>query len=305
MAWKLKNYPKTQRITKKLAKEWAELEPVGVDRPLSETRLQVYRKMLAEGGFRPVNWAKVYINELGAWYRVNGKHTSNLFMGADPPDGTELYAVIEEYECDTVEEAANLYATFDSRVQSRNSTDINRQFASVIPELKDFDTKLINLLVSSLAFDPSNPGGGGGQGRTVAEKAEALFDNVPKCLWVVETLGKRTVSGPADKFSYLWRVPVVAAMMRTWDKNRAEATTFWQAVRDETGAKPELPDRKLAKWLSSMRLQGASGASGLPRRFKTLPREFYVKCITAWNAWRAGEKTELKYYAGAKVPTPK
>lgn len=299
MGWQLKTNPKTVRITKKLAAEWADMEAVGTDRPLSESRLAVYRKMLAEGAFRPVAWAKVYIKELGGWYRVNGKHTSTLFSTADTPDGLEVYAVIEEYECETVQEAVDLYATFDSKVQSRNSTDINRQFASVIPELKGMEVKTVNLLVGALNYTPASDSAS----RTVAEKAEQLFDNVPKCVWLVDVLGSRG-KGQAVGFNPLWRVPVAAAMFKTYDKSQKAATDFWMAVRDETGAKPDLPDRKLAKWLNSMRLVTGS-YHGTPQRFRTLPREFYVKCITAWNAWRAGEKTELKYFAGAKLPVPR
>ncbi len=301
MSWHLRGNPKTVRITKKMAAEWAEMEAVGVDRPLSESRLAAYRKMLSVGGFRPVAWAKVWINEFGAWYRVNGKHTSTLFSTADPPAGMEVYAVVEEYECDTVQDAVDLYATFDSKTQTRSAADINRQFASVIPELKGYDSRTVSLLVGAMNFEPSTTS----TGRTIAEKAERLFDNIPRSVWALETIGNRGhLQNRSGAFNHLFRVPVVAAMFRTYDKSQKSADEFWPAVRDETGAKPDLPDRRLAKWLSSMRITG-SGAKDMPQRFRTLPREFYAKCITAWNAWRAGEKSELKYFAGAKLPVPR
>jgi len=42
-----------------------------------------------------------------------------------------------------------------------------------------------------------------------------------------------------------------------------------------------------------------------PRRIKKvriLPREFYVRSIKAWNAWRKKETTDLKYFPDAKIP---
>jgi hypothetical protein len=89
-------------------------------------------------------------------------------------------------------------------------------------------------------------------------------------------------------------------MMGTWLKNRAKAAEFWAAVRDETGASPSLPDRKLARYLLTVGVDTGGGA----RRVKTASsREVHVKCIHAWNAWRAGETTNLNYYPDAKTPS--
>lgn len=304
MGWELVGHPKTVKITKKLAADWAAMEPVGADRPLSEIRLQVYAKMLKEGGFRPVSWAKVHVEETGETYRVNGKHTSTLFSTADPPEGVQLYAVLEEYRADTSLDASALYATFDSKTQTRTVTDINRQFASVIPELAGYDTVTINLMVGSLNYNIMETNQG--NKKTTAAKAEALFENVERIQWVLGIIGHRTGKGRGlgITFNPLWRVPVVAAMLKTYDKAKGSATEFWTAVRDETGSSPDKPDRRLAKWLGAFRLVGGKSDRGVVRYY-TQPREFYVRCITAWNAWRGGEKTELKYFPAAKVPVAK
>jgi hypothetical protein len=31
-------------------------------------------------------------------------------------------------------------------------------------------------------------------------------------------------------------------------------------------------------------------------------REFYVKCLHAWNAWRRGEETSMPYYPDKPAP---
>ena len=90
---------------------------------------------------------------------------------------------------------------------------------------------------------------------------------------------------------------VVAAMFGCWKKAKGAATEFWVAVRDETGSKPDCPDRKLSRFLLTTNVQRS-----MTERKIVGQREMYVKCIHAWNAWRRKESTSLNYYANAKVP---
>lgn len=307
MGWELTGKPLTTRVTHKLAKEFAELEAAHTDRPLSERRLNVYRRVLDEGGFRPVTWARAWCVETEQWYRVNGKHTSTLFASVDAAKLADVYAVVEMYRCDTLEDVAKLYATFDSQTQTRNAGDVNRSFAAVIPELKDFDVRTVNLFVGALNYArfPAACGGGGGPTRdgslpgaptTAAERAEILFDCVDECLWLHGLLGDM------GRHRHLCRIPVAAAAVGCWRKAKKDAGEFWAAVRDETGERPDLPDRKLARWLLQHHVKHGVGAASGPARYRVLPREFYVRCVHAWNAWRRKEKTELRYFPAAKIP---
>ncbi len=60
MSYRLVGHPKTQPMSRKLALQFAEMEPALQDRPLSEARMRVYEKIAREGGFRPVQWASAY-----------------------------------------------------------------------------------------------------------------------------------------------------------------------------------------------------------------------------------------------------
>lgn len=291
--WRVLQKPVTTLVTKKLAKEFAEMTPAPHDRPLSERRLMVYQRMLAEGGFRPVAWAKCYCKETNDTYRVNGKHTSTMLSGLEKIP--EFYAVIESYEADTLEDVARLYATFDSKTQSRTANDIYLSFAATIPELSDVSSRLINLSVIGIAFsnDPerSTP-------ESPAERAERLLDNAEFVIWLD---GLASGGESTRDFANLARGPVVGAMYSSWSKSKKDATAFWQAVRDETGDSPSLPDRRLAKWLSTMSVAYGNGTSARASR-KASPREFYVRSLHAWNAWRKDQTTELRYYPEAKIP---
>jgi hypothetical protein len=298
MAWRVKSSPKAAKVTAKMAKEWAEMDTVQMDRTLSERRLGVYRRLLMRGEFRPVTWAKVWCKETGQEYRVNGKHTSTLLASVDLKTVPDQQVIIETYEADSLEDVARLYSTFDSRQQTRTVGDINRSFASTIPELADLNDVQINLAVSALAFNlwPTTEGGWAGKGKTAAERAELMFDNVDSILWINSLIQKN------PDCRHMWRVPVAAAMIGTYLKNKQGATQFWTAVRDETGANPDLPDRKLARWLLTMRVRVSAGATE-GKRWRAEPREFYVRCIHAWNAWRQNKPTDLKYYSESDIPT--
>lgn len=303
MSWELRGTPKTLKVTTKLAKEWSELTSAYTDRPLSERRLMAYRKMVEQAGFRPVTWAKAYCTEVKEWFRVNGKHTSTLFASIDLSKVQDLYVTIEEYTCESLDDLARLYSTFDSRLQSRSSGDVYRSFAAVIPELKDLPHRFIQDVVSGLNMwaNPTSP-----SKDSAPEKAERLFDEVEFALWLMPLLHTNASKADVtDKGSAkpLRRAAVIGAIRATYAKNRAEAMKFWTAVRDETGAQPNLPDRKLAKYLSTMSVARGGEAGYKPARMRASDREFYVKCLHAWNAWRKGEATNLTYHPEAKLPS--
>jgi hypothetical protein len=297
MGYELVGAPKTEKVTQLLALKFRDMEPVPHDRPLNPKRLEAYRKMLAVGLFRPVQWATVHCNQTQTTYRVNGKHTSNLFAEYEELP-QQIHATIEHYHCDDLDDVARLYATFDSRAQVRTTSDINRAFAAVDPELAEIPSKIISLCVTGICFAVH-----GDHYRTLsaADRAESLLDEDNKLFiaWTHDLLGSNN-----DDTRHLWRGPVVAAMCTTFRKSRKASSEFWMAVRDGTGAHPKTPDRALHKFLLSRTVNhgGMSSSKAATKKGFCGPREMYVKCLHAWNAWRRDTTTELKYHAQAKIP---
>lgn len=291
MAWELKTTPVSLPATKELAREFAEMSPAPHDRPLSRRRLEVYHKLLESRQFRPVTWAKAWCLETQDWYRVNGKHTSTLLNEVKViPKGFSV--IIESYECDTLEDVARLYGTFDSKMQSRTAQDIYISFAHVSPELRDMRGRFITSLVAGIGY---HTWGEDYTKKQPAERAELLMDYLPFCSWAwglleVDSQETRNMS----------RQGVMAAMLQTFLKSAVKSTEFWTAVRDETGSSPDCPDRVLSKWLSQAKVKGRSPTrSGMT----VTTREMVARCIHGWNAWRRGERTNLRYYADKEVPS--
>lgn len=289
MSYELVGTPRCHKITKAMAEKWCSMEQVRNDRPLSTSRVDAYKKMAAAGLMRPVHWAKVHCLETQENYRVNGKHTSTAFASMDDLPDT-LQAYVEEYQCDTLRDVAELYATFDSRLTTRTTSDINRSFAAVDPELCDLPAKIINIGITGISLWKW---GQSYASHPAAERAECLFNPDDKAFfrWLADVVNS------SKSHKRMRRTAVVHAMYATFRKSRKDATEFWTAVRDETGTSPASPDRKLSRWLMENAADAAGRRAGLS--------EVYARCVIAWNAWRTDGKTNLAYYPDAKLPVVK
>lgn len=292
--YQLVGTPKTVLATPKLAKRFAEMTPAPHDRVVRDKRIAVYQKMWEQGQFRPVTWAEAYCAETGETYRVNGKHTS-LMLHRSEKWPADFFVTVEQYNCDSLEDIGRLYATFDSKLASRTTHDINRAFAATVPEFADISDKVIGLAVHGICYYSKTDG----YSTTPApERAEEMLSNKPFVLWLNDILGK------TPKVARLTRGAVVAAMFGSYMKNQSQATEFWTAVRDETGTKPNMPDRRLSTFLREKSVSFGAGAR-MPASMKVSAREVFVKAIHAWNAWRKNETTDLKYHAACKIPAMK
>jgi hypothetical protein len=288
MGWELKTTPVSVAATRELAKEFAEMTPAPHDRALSERRLEVYEKLVEGRQFRPVTWAKAWCLETQDWYRVNGKHTSVLLAERLKTIPKGFHVIIETYECDTLEDVAKLYATFDSKMQSRTARDIYLSFASTCPELAEMDGRFLTGVVSGMGYHSR---GDDYWDMQPAERAEILLSDTDFVVWAWRLFGP-----PQENVGHVRKIlrqGILAAMYGTYLKDRVRAEEFWKLVRDESSPTPDTPDRKLARYLATVTTrQGGHMAT----------REMMVKAIHAWNAWKRKEKSNLNYYKDKEVP---
>jgi len=292
--WRKSESTKVLKATKSLATEWANMEGVPNDRLLDPVREARRKKDLDEGRLRDIEWSKCFCEETGKWYRINGKHTSNM-LSKQETIPSDLQIAVQTYHADTLADAADLYATFDDRSSLRTLGDISKATMAAVPELVEFPKKFIGLAVTgmSLAIDGIPPP----KRISAADKARRLVTDTQFVIWLHEIF----ISEKTAK--HLWRGPVVAAIYSTYQKNRKDAFQFWILVRDETSTSPNTADRKLARWLNSVSIDNGQGAIA-PRHKKTNTKECMAKCLTAWNAWRKGMPSDLKYYPEKRIPAP-
>lgn len=296
MAWKMIGQPKTRRVTRALAEEFSGMTPAPHDRPLNATRAAILKTAVDKQLFRTCEWASAYCIETKQTYRINGKHTSTVLSAMNGEFPKNLSVIVEHYECDTLEDVANLYSTFDTRSSARSTGDINRIFAATCDAIADLPPRIIDLAVTGMSYELWEDNY---SHQPPVDRAQLSIGNSAFVVWLADIIrfGKDT-SGQAKESRHLRRSPVVAAMFRTWKKSRQAATEFWKAVRDGTGKSPSSPDRKL-----QLLLVGANVHNNQPSNSKSMGRrEVYVKCLHAWNAWRNDGNTDMKYYPNAKTP---
>lgn len=303
--WRQTGRPQTSRITKKLATEFALMEPAPGDRALSPRRNDLYKAFIKAKMFRSPEWAKAYCRETRKTYRVNGKHTSGIMAGWDTAeDGAypELYATIAAYECDALSDVAELYATFDSKHTVRSTSDINWMFASTIPALAAVPKWHIDAMVTGINYVP---GKGTYADKTPAERAESLLTETDFCVWVWDNLLNNIEKEMARKQKILRRSSVMNAVFQTYKVDQADALKFWLSVREETDPTPDTPARRLASFLNRTTLHRIRTGPARDAKSVVDIREVGAKCLSAWNAFRRGEKTELRYFPAAPYPVAK
>lgn len=281
------------KITKALATQWASMSRLPQDRSIGSVRMIKHEKSLRDGNFKVCNWAKAFCKADGVEYRVNGNHTAHLFaIYADEFPGH--YALIESYECDTFDDVCRLWSTFDPSASSRNSSDINSIVASGVPELRDTPRRVLDILAAGVNFSIEGGSTAELSRKTADQKARVAFwDNKPFCIWASGILFD------SKQFSCMLRMGVTAAMFATWGKSHSAANTYWTLVRDELGDRPNAPHRQYHRWLLMTRAR--SGTIG--SKVLAAPREYYVRGILAWNAYRRGEEPkQFRYKHSMAVP---
>jgi hypothetical protein len=113
-------------------------------------------------------------------------------------------------------------------------------------------------------------------------------------VWANEILSVKEAKGVLN------RSAVVAAMSRTFRRSQADADKFWKLVRDGTTANTRSVDRQLQRFLMTHSIGYGRGAATAKKTAGH--KELFARCVTAWNLWRKGETTEIRYYADKKIP---
>lgn len=222
-------------------------------------------------------------------YLVNGQHQCNGVVAANKP----VKVVFEKYLCDTMDDVSLLYEQFDNhKTRSLQNLVTMKQDALGIIE---WPSKIANLTVTGAAMK---------EGKFNASK-HVKVSLLPEYLRHGKFLRKLLTDIPsgswAKECAHLMRGPVVSAIFTTWEKSQSDSERFWIAVRDGEGLKRTEPQHKLRDFLKESNFDRGRGAVGGARRTVN-QHEMTSRCITAWNAFRKGQSTDLKYFPGKPIP---
>lgn len=282
--------PKYLKLTRKLATEFANMTRCPDDREIQDARTQMLKKAVHAGRFRAPDWASAVCLETGIEYRVNGKHTSTMFSSWDG-ELPKLMVSVTQFECQTLKEVAELYATYDAKFSTRNSSDIYVVYARSVPELANVHKSTIRLAAAGMGYARWERTTCTGHSSN-EDRANLLINNPDFVLWL-EALQTKLKDN-----LFLHRGPVVAAMFKTWERDQEECDAFWNEVKTGSNTDTKSPSRVLQRWLLGVILS----RKGNKDIEQTHDHEMLVKCIHAFNAWKRGESTKLKYYAAVGTP---
>lgn len=200
--------------------------------------------------------------------------------------------IVEEYRCETLDDVADLYATFDTRESVRSQREVNNVVASVTEGLESVPANILAILVGGMNFH-FNPNGGI-KNKSGRERAAIVRDHVP----FVQFFMSLAPDGKfANGFKYhLCRVGVVAAVFAIWLEYQEESRDFWEKVRDGDGSS----DPKEARRRLNALLAGIAASRGKGGRGVADSKDIYKKCLKYWNNYRTNKVTGAK--RSRKIP---
>lgn len=288
--WKIES-EQLVALTPKLIKEFQELELFPRDRGLKDSILRNLEEAFAKMEFRGSELASVYVKEVNKTFRVNGKHTCEVatrWLAADK-ELPKVKMTVKRYSCDTMEQAADLYQTFDPSFSARSKGDIIKCYASAASELENVKDAVLKLVTPAMAYAEW---GANYKKVSTEDQTHFMLENSGFVAWLVGIMDQKKDA------PHLWRSPIVTAMFRTWLVDAEEAKDFWESVK-HMDDDPDSDPQKLRTWLT----KATFGASQKPGRVTN--REAIYHCQHAWNAYRGKEDSVYppkKYKDDAEVP---
>lgn len=274
----------TKDLTPELAQWMSSLPSLPGDRnregPKGRHRIEYLFSQLRDGKFHGPNWATVLVN--GVLYRVNGGHSSLMLCECNGHFPKGLQVCIQEFACDTIIEAADLFNEFDTQVGARTKPEQTNANARIYAELDSISTKAVGDAVKGI-----------GTALTLAhgvrvshdDRLRLIHSNQDFIVWCNRFIVRRGMQ----------RAGTVAAMYLMFKKNKDLAAQFWTMVVDESHPVNTHPTRKLAMFLRDCAADGN-------KKSKWSTKAFMVKAIHAWNAYRKNTTTSLHFQADSGVP---
>lgn len=268
-------------LTRQHAERVANMKRWRGDRELDEGRVEFLINKIRNNLFFPPSWAFAKLN--GTLFRINGQHSATALALCEKfPAKLTVSQML--FKVDNEADLALLYGQFDAMASSRKMRDILQAklaTCDAADSLPCATAVQIILCGVAVATDKIN------------------CDDAPNVRAAMID-GNKDFIKFASKFvniDHLGIAAVMAAMYKTWLKDREAAAVFWKQVATENHWDPAHPTRALARFLVT-RTQQTAVAKPWRRR------AILAKCIHAWNAARNGKTSLLKYVPGKPIPEP-
>jgi hypothetical protein len=285
--------PETIPLTLEIAKHYDRMATLKGDRDpdtlKGQKRIAWLHGLLIDGMFHSPEWSDIKIltkkkKAKPLTFRMDGGHSSRMLVHAGIYFPENMYVTLRHFETDSRDAAIDLYEQFNQRRSTRTRIDLIKNRIAYISKLEEVSPTTTASIISGIVYhfklrDPNEE----------YYELDMIHHYSEFIAWSAEFAIQRKLN----------RIGVVGAMLNTYISNSVKALEFWRMVRDGTGQTPDCPTRVLNDFLNEcVFTKGRLKNSDV----KWDKRAFYVKCHHAWNAWRKGGKTDLKYFKGAPLP---
>jgi hypothetical protein len=243
------------------------------ERELDGKRVDELVSRLRKGLLLPCCWATVSF--AGTTYRMNGQHSSHALLAASDEIPEQVVIHLDHFETDTPEGMGALFRQFDARFSARSKQDVAGAYQGLVPALAEVSRRTAKLGIDGIGW----------YRRSIEQLPVPSDDELYQHMlletyhsflrWLDHILSNKTRE--------LERVPVIAAMYRTFIASESGAQEFWLEVAKGNLTDDCDPRSVLSADLIRLRERKSGGKS-------PAPAEYFAKCIKAWNAFRAGDK---------------
>jgi hypothetical protein len=272
-------------LTPALAIKFRDLPGSPTERELNAARVKHLREKIEAGLAVTFHWATSLFD--GVEYRVNGQHSSNVLASLNGGFPEGAFAHVDHYAVESREALALLFRQFDDRKSGRSAADVASAYQGLEEGLKDAAKPVAKLGIEAVAwyrrYIESVP-------TPIGDEQYSLFHESALhkyLLWLNELFSIKTPE--------LRRVPVVAAMHGTFERNEDEARKFWlQVARGGKEYEDNAPSTVLDEWLKSIKEE----------KKDLKPGEYFRGCVYAWNAHREEKPIKDIRYDMGKAARP-
>lgn len=239
---------------------------------------------------------------------VNGQHQCNAIIKS----GETVPCILEKYRCLSAMDLADLFRQFE--YLPRSVTDMVKAKAGGLG--LEWPVQISSLVVAAATIDHVAKGAKGARkafstsggvkgGKTFLSKEQKvglleLYLKEGTFMYEIMSFVDGKIVPSNKNARHLQRAPVAYVMFLTMRKNAQQAATFWVNVRDGENLTKDMPEMRLREFLMSV------NSHATPYSYRTVKQHEYIyKCVTAWNAFRKGLSTTLRYSPSKDIPAVK
>jgi len=283
-------YRQVRKLTPPTARELLEINVYEGQRKLRQNNLSSIETLMKRGEFT-TGKIGIAILRHKKNYRLlmNGQHISTLVSNLN----ITVDVMWEEALCKNDVDVAHYFASFDT-LGARNSSNILGAIKVALD--LDWPNRILSLVAGATMMADNGRAGM----KTPYYLQNLLVKNQSFGNHLL-TILRGDANGVCEKrLKFLLRKPIAFAILTTYKIDEGDSLKFWSVVRDGIELKKDDPRKKLRDYLLQTTFCFTHGASS-SRKVSTY-HELISKCITAWNAYRKGDRTDLKYYRDKPIP---